>query len=108
MAAAPPRRRSCRGFVLELGVVLVEDGGDLWVEGGLVLDDGGEDGQEVGVHVRVREVARARSRRRRRPKKAPTCPVVREDRSKATPGDRVFSHIVLKLMSGGHIIDSNS
>ena len=45
-------------LVVELGVVLVENGGDLRVEGGLVLDDGGEDPQEVRVHIGVGEVAR--------------------------------------------------
>ena len=48
------------GLVVELGKVLVEDGGDLGVEGGLVLDDGREDGKELDVHVGVREVARGR------------------------------------------------
>ena len=45
---------------MELGKVLVEDGGDLGIEGRLVLDDGREDGKELDVHVGVREVARGR------------------------------------------------
>ena len=42
------RRQKRRRVVLvaELGEVPVEDGGDLRLEGCLVLDDGGKDGQE--------------------------------------------------------------
>ena len=60
------RRRRRRVHLLllalaaELGEVLLLDRGQGRVEGGLVLDDGDEDAQELRVHVWVGKVARRR------------------------------------------------
>ena len=58
------RHIGCALAAAELGVILVQDGGELRVERGLVLGDRGERGEEVHVHVGVGE---------RRPAKEKSC-----------------------------------